>query len=44
MSLLGAAITWWFRIETTGVSLDDIGKHGHQSAKARIPNGAIAEL
>lgn len=44
MSLLGAAITWWFRIETTGVSLDDIGKHRHHPAKARIPDGAIAEL
>jgi MFS family permease len=24
-SLLGAAVTWWFRIETTGVNLDSIG-------------------
>ncbi len=25
-SLLGALITWWFRIETAGVNLEDIGK------------------
>jgi putative MFS transporter len=25
-SLLGAMITWWFRIETTGVNLDEIGR------------------
>src|SRR5271156_2519913 len=24
-SLLGAAVTWWYRIETTGVNLDQIG-------------------
>jgi putative MFS transporter len=24
-SLLGAAVTWWYRIETTGVNLDTIG-------------------
>jgi len=33
MSLLGAAVTWWFRIETTGVTLDDVGKHGHHGHK-----------
>jgi MFS family permease len=25
-SLLGAAITWWFRIETSGVNLEEIGR------------------
>jgi len=25
-SLLGAAVTWWYRIETTGVNLDKIGE------------------
>jgi nitrate/nitrite transporter NarK len=25
-SLLGALVTWWFRIETTGVNLDEIGR------------------
>lgn len=25
-SLLGAAVTWWFRIETTGVNLEEIGR------------------
>ncbi|TAJ36213.1 MAG: MFS transporter, partial [Reyranella sp.] len=25
-SLLGAAITWWFRIETNGVNLEEIGR------------------
>ena len=25
-SLLGALVTWWFRIETAGVNLEDIGK------------------
>lgn len=25
-SLLGAAITWWFRIETAGVNLEEIGR------------------
>jgi len=40
MSLLGAAVTWWFRIETTGISLDDVGKdghHGHKPAAALPP-------
>ncbi|MDQ0347323.1 MFS transporter [Ancylobacter vacuolatus] len=44
MSLLGAAVTWWFRIETTGVSLDAVGTHGHHAAKAPVPDSAIAEL
>ncbi len=35
-SLLGAAITWIFRIETTRVSLDKIGGgHREHEAKAR---------
>jgi len=25
-SLLGAGVTWWFRIETTGVNLEEIGR------------------
>lgn len=25
-SLLGAAVTWWFRIETTGANLEEIGR------------------
>ena len=25
-SLIGAAVTWWFRIETTGVNLESIGR------------------
>jgi MFS transporter, putative metabolite transport protein len=25
-SLLGAAVTWWFRIETAGVNLEQIGR------------------
>jgi nitrate/nitrite transporter NarK len=25
-SLLGALVTWWFRIETTGVNLEEIGR------------------
>ena len=25
-SLIGAAVTWWFRIETTGVNLEKIGQ------------------
>jgi nitrate/nitrite transporter NarK len=37
MSLLGAAVTWWYRIETTGVSLDDVGKHGHHKAPTVPP-------
>ncbi|WP_018964074.1 MFS transporter [Ancylobacter sp. FA202] len=44
MSLLGAAVTWWFRIETTGVSLDEVGAHGHHAAKAPVADSAIAEL
>jgi len=32
-SLLGAAVTWIFRIETTRISLDRIG--GHEQAKSR---------
>lgn len=30
-SLLGAVITWRFRIETTGVNLEHIGRHRHPS-------------
>jgi putative MFS transporter len=41
MSLLGAAVTWWFRIETTGISLDDVGKHGHHGHK--VPPAATIE-
>jgi len=33
-SLLGAAVTWWYRIETTGVNLDEIGA---QRAPDRMP-------
>lgn len=44
MSLLGAAVTWWFRIETTGVSLDDVGGRKHPAEKARVPDSAIAEI
>jgi putative MFS transporter len=25
-SLLGALVTWWFRIETAGVNLEEIGR------------------
>lgn len=31
-SLLGAAVTWLFRIETTGVNLDRIGEEGSEPA------------
>jgi MFS family permease len=45
MSLLGAAVTWWFRIETTGISLDDVGKHGHHAHKVptvpSTPRGTV---
>ena len=37
-SLLGAAVTWIFRIETTRVSLDKIGG-GHREAQARTRSG-----
>ena len=35
-SLLGAAVTWLFRIETTGINLERIGeeKHGERGALA----------
>lgn len=44
MSLLGAALTWWFRIETTGVSLDEVGRSEHRPAGTRAKDSAIAEL
>ncbi|WP_371345154.1 MFS transporter [Ancylobacter sp. IITR112] len=44
MSLLGAAITWRFRIETAGVSLDEVGGRGHHHGKVRLPESAIAEI
>lgn len=44
MSLLGAAVTWWFRIETTGVSLDDVGGRRQPAEKARVPDSIIAEI
>jgi MFS transporter, putative metabolite transport protein len=31
-SILGAVVTWLYRIETTGVNLDEIGKDGTDSA------------
>jgi nitrate/nitrite transporter NarK len=31
-SILGAVVTWLYRIETTGVNLDEIGKGGTDSA------------
>jgi nitrate/nitrite transporter NarK len=38
-SLLGAAVTWWYRIETTGVNLDKIGEAPLPEARAvsRVP-------
>ena len=33
-SLLGAAVTWAFRIETTGVNLDEIGESAGAQPKA----------
>jgi len=34
-SILGAAVTWWYRIETAGVNLDTIG--GGATAELRAP-------
>ncbi|HTX04585.1 MAG TPA: MFS transporter [Steroidobacteraceae bacterium] len=39
-SLLGAVVTWQYRIETTGVSLDQIGKEAADSGPQ--PGGALA--
>jgi putative MFS transporter len=33
-SLLGAAVTWWYRIETTGIDLDKVGV---EPAPERVP-------
>jgi MFS family permease len=39
-SLLGAAVTWWYRIETTGVNLDTIGTA--PPAAQPVPVGATS--
>ncbi len=36
-SLLGAAVTWWYRIETTGVNLDEIGARPVPARRAATP-------
>jgi hypothetical protein len=36
-SLLGALVTWQFRIETSGVNLDRIGEDATQTESSRSP-------
>ena len=38
-SVLGALVTWWYRIETTGVNLDRIGT---PAPPDELPAGAVA--
>jgi hypothetical protein len=33
--VLGAVVTWFFRIETAGVNLDQIGEQASESDKVR---------
>ena len=41
-SLLGALVTWWFGIETAGISLDDVGSDTEEpvSGKKALEFGA----
>ena len=38
-SILGAVITWMFRIETTGVNLAEIGRESNVAQNARSDQG-----
>ena len=44
-SLLGALVTWWFGIETAGISLDDVGSDTEAaSIEAKRPVNSVPAI